>query len=129
MFLLNRVEDKILKTCFFTFSGIISSKLQQYLHPLFDPKTICTTFKNRQCTNRSEIVKTALLHRHNQEVLDRINRLFERKKFRLVSQLMDHENGVFQFRGKKTYLLPTRNVEGLDLKVYRVSDTVETPHN
>ena len=73
---------------------------------------------------RPLFMKSALLHRKDTEVLERINRLFERKKFKLVSQTLNHEDGVFHFRARKSSLLPMRIVEGLDLKIQRVSDTV-----
>ncbi len=69
-------------------------------------------------------MRSALLHRNDREVLERINRLFERKKFKLVSQLLDHQEGVFQFKAKKTGFLPMRISEGLDLKIHRVSEGV-----
>lgn len=70
-------------------------------------------------------MKSALLHRKEEEVLERINRFFDRKKFKLVSQDLDHDNGVFQFKAlKKQGLLNMKLKEGLELKIHRVSDGI-----
>lgn len=69
-------------------------------------------------------MKSALFHRKDQEILDRINRLFQHKKYELLSQHLDHENGVFHFRAHKPKFFLLGKTEGLDLKIKRESESV-----
>jgi len=69
-------------------------------------------------------MKAALFHRKDKEILDRINRLFQRKNYKLLSQALNHEDGVFHFRAAKPKLLPIGAHEGLDLKISRESEGI-----
>lgn len=69
-------------------------------------------------------MKTALFHRKDQEILDRINRLFHHKNYKLLSQSLNHTDGVFHFRASKPKFLPIGSTEGLDLKIRRETGNV-----
>ncbi|MFM2207067.1 MAG: hypothetical protein RL213_1042 [Bacteroidota bacterium] len=69
-------------------------------------------------------MKSALFHRKDQEILERINRLFHRKNYKLLSQALNHDQGLFHFRAAKPKFLPIGATEGLDLKICRESEGI-----